>query len=94
MAHNEVTRDALASIRASGRKTGGDVPYGYTVGADGRTLVACERECRVIATVRELRLRGLTLRAVSYALAERGMLNRKGKPFHPPALANIERITA
>jgi hypothetical protein len=94
MAHNELTRNALASIRASGRKTGGNVPYGYTVDADGRTLVVCEPECRAIATVRELRLRGLSLRKVSKALAERGMLNRDGRPFNAKSIANLERFTS
>jgi DNA invertase Pin-like site-specific DNA recombinase len=88
------TKVALKAIRASGRKTGGDAPYGYTIGADGRTLAPCEAEQRVIATVRELRSAGLSLRAVSDALASQGMLNRTGRPFHSQTIANLEQGAA
>jgi DNA invertase Pin-like site-specific DNA recombinase len=88
------TKVALKAIRASGKKTGGEVPYGYTVEADGRTLVICEAEQRVIATVRELRSAGMTLRAVSDALASQGMLNRAARAFGPASVASMERSAA
>src|ERR1035441_2739419 len=42
------TTAALAVIRARGQKTGGSVPYGYRLDADGRTLVAVEAEQMVM----------------------------------------------
>jgi len=83
------TKAALGAIRASGRKTGGDVPYGFTLLGDGRTLAPCAAERAVIERARELRAAGLSLRAVAGELARAGMLNRAGRPFHPPALATF-----
>jgi hypothetical protein len=89
MSKNSLTRAALGAIRASGRKTGGDVPYGFELLGDGRTLAPCAAERAVIERARELRAAGLSLRAVAGELARAGMLNRAGRPFHPPALATF-----
>lgn len=75
------TKAALKAIRSSGRKTGGDVPYGFQLGADGRTLEPCASEQRVIARVRELRAAGLSQRAIAADLTAAGLLARTGKPF-------------
>lgn len=75
------TTAALAVIRAQGRKTGGSVPYGYTLGADGRTLVPVEGEQTVIARARALAAEGRTLRAVAAQLAAEGHVSRKGSSF-------------
>ena len=48
------TTAALAVIRARGQKTGGGVPYGFELAADGRTLVAVEGEQATIARARAL----------------------------------------
>jgi DNA invertase Pin-like site-specific DNA recombinase len=84
------TKAALRAIRVSGRKTGGEVPYGYQLGADGRTLEAFEPEQRVLAKVRELRAAGFSLRAVSKMLADAGLLARTGRPFAPTQVARME----
>src|ERR1700689_3301472 len=57
------TTAALAVIRARGQKTGGSVPYGYRLDADGRTLVAVEGEQATIARARTLAAEGRSLRA-------------------------------
>ncbi len=75
------TTAALAVIRARGQKTGGSVPYGYTVASDGRTLVAVESEQTVIARARSLTAEGHTLRAVAAQLAAEGHVSRKGVAF-------------
>lgn len=87
----ERTSSALKAIRASGRKTGGDVPYGYRTGDDGRTLVAFEPEQRVIAEVRRLRDEGRSLREIGASLAAAGMLARNGKPLAAQTVANMLR---
>src|SRR6202142_2378665 len=61
------TTAALSVIRARGHKTGGSVPYGFALAADGRTLVAVEREQATIARAR--------------ALAAEGHVSRKGAAF-------------
>lgn len=75
------TTAALAVIRARGQKTGGSVPYGYSVAADGRTLIAVEAEQRTIARARALAAEGRSLRAVAAQLAAEGHTSRKGSPF-------------
>jgi DNA invertase Pin-like site-specific DNA recombinase len=83
------TRAALAVIRARGDKTGGSVPYGYTVGQDGRALVAVEGEQAVIRRARELSAEGRTLRAVAARLAADGFVSRTGGGFHAPQIARM-----
>ena len=78
----ERTSSAMQSMKAQGLYTGGRVRYGYAVAADGVTLTECPTEQATIAEARALSARGLTLRAISAELASRGMVTRKGKPFH------------
>ena len=75
------TTAALAIIRARGQKTGGSVPYGCRLAADGRTLVAVEGEQATIARARALVAEGRSLRAVAAQLAAEGHVSRKGAPF-------------
>lgn len=83
------TRAALAVIRARGHKTGGGVPFGYTVGDDGRTLVAVEGEQATIARARALAAEGRSLRAVAAELAHVGRVSRTGRPFAAPQIARM-----
>jgi DNA invertase Pin-like site-specific DNA recombinase len=75
------TTAALAVIRARGHKTGGSVPYGYRLDADGRTLVGVDSERAVIARARALAAEGRSLRAVAAQLSAEGLTSRKGSPF-------------
>jgi hypothetical protein len=86
---SSTTSAAMVSMREQGIYTGGPVRYGYRVG-DGGKLTPDPGEQAVIAAVVELRAKGLSLRAVSAALAERGMLTRGGRPFAANAVARIE----
>jgi len=58
-----LSRRGLKQRKADGKKTGGDVPYGYQLASDGATLLAEVDEQQVIALVRKLRpthsLRGI-----------------------------------
>lgn len=60
-----------ADQRARGRFLGGTVPFGYRVRADG-TLEPVEDQQRAIATMRELRASGTSLRAISDAMKALG----------------------
>ena len=83
------TTAALAVIRARGQKTGGSVPFGYSLAADGRTLVAVESEQAVIARARALAAEGHSLRAVAAQLAAEGHVSRTGRAF---AAAQVARM--
>ena len=79
----ERTSAAMQHKAARGEYTGGRVPYGFRVSADGVNLEEDPAEQRVIAVARELREAGLSLRKVSAELAERGFYARSGKAFGP-----------
>ena len=88
MSTAQLTRDGIAAKKAKGELVGA-VPYGYDLGADGKTLVANEAEQLVVAAVREIRAAGLSLRTIGARLVERGMVPRKGGAWNP---AQIKRI--
>ena len=64
--------------RARGQYTGGDAAYGAT-----------EQERDTVRRACELRTAGYSLRIIAGQLADEGMLNRSGLPFHPQTLARI-----
>jgi putative DNA-invertase from lambdoid prophage Rac len=75
--HHERIVAALAERKAEGKKTGGDVPYGYRLGADGETLIEHKDEQRVIAEVIKLREEGASLRGIARALWKKGFRARQ-----------------
>lgn len=85
----ERTTEAMHHLKGQGRKTGGDVPYGFTVAADGTTLVAEAEEQAILQAIRSARQRGLSQRAVVRELAQQGITTRKGTPF---ILRQVQRI--
>ena len=82
------TKVALTYKREQGFKTGGDVPYGYTVDPDGR-LAENPNEQRAIQYMRNLRNRGNSLRAIAHKLTERKISNRNGGNWHPQVINTI-----
>ena len=82
----ERTSVAMQHKKARGEYTGGKAPYGYQLSDDGVTLVEHEAEQLVIAAAVQYRAAGLSLRATSARLAERGLFNRKGRPFAASAM--------
>jgi hypothetical protein len=76
-------------LKEQGRKTGGDVPYGYALATDGTTLVAEAGEQALLDAIRKARSRGLTQRQVVAELARQGFTTRKGTPL---GLTQVQRI--
>ena len=85
----ERTREARGYVKSQGHKTGGDVPYGYAVAADGRTLVVHEQEQAMLEAIRTARQRGYSQRQVVAELAQQGFTTRKGTPL---ILRQVQRI--
>ncbi|MGH7390359.1 MAG: recombinase family protein [Candidatus Rokuibacteriota bacterium] len=85
---SEKTRDALARLRATGRRYSGLAPYGFRFGPDGR-LVPDQAEQVALGRIAALRAAGLSLRAISRALAGEGVVARHGRPFAPMTLARL-----
>jgi DNA invertase Pin-like site-specific DNA recombinase len=72
----ERTKMALAHKKSKGEKTGGDVPFGYDVNADG-CLIQNEAEQSVIDTILELREKGYSLRGIGRELDALGHKTKK-----------------
>jgi DNA invertase Pin-like site-specific DNA recombinase len=86
----EKTRDALAHLRAAGRRYSNVVPYGWRATDDGRRLEPDPQEQAALASILAL-APGRSLRALSLELAARGILARCGRPFAPITLARVLR---
>lgn len=75
--HHERITEALADLKEDGKKTGGDVPYGYRLDSDGETLIEDEAEQAVIAEAVRLReVDELSYRKISQALWQKKMRPR------------------
>jgi DNA invertase Pin-like site-specific DNA recombinase len=86
----ERTAAAMQHKAAVGEYIGGDPPFGWRVGADGRRLEPVTHEQMVIAEARRLRGEGLSLRAIARELDVRGHRSRVGRRF---SSVQIRRMT-
>lgn len=85
---SERTRFALAYKRASGEKTGGDVPYGFRI-EEGK-LVSDAGEQKAISLIHRLRGKGYTLRGIAQELEARGYRTKTGRAhWHPQSVKQI-----
>jgi len=75
------TRAALAAKKARGERVGG-IPYGYRLGKDRVRLEEDPEEQTTVGRARELRARGLSLRAIGRALLDEGRAPRRAKNWH------------
>lgn len=73
----ERTKDALQHKKATGQRAG-NIPFGFNVAVDGKTLVRNAAEQSVLATLQGLRGRGHSLREIAAELNRQGMRTRKG----------------
>ena len=85
----ERTTEAMHHLKTQGRKTGGDMPYGFTLAADGTTLIADADEQAMLKAIRNARQRGLSQRGVVAELTRQGFVTRKGTAF---SLRQVQRI--
>jgi site-specific DNA recombinase len=83
----ERTTEALGYKKSQGERAG-ELPYGFQEGPDGK-LIEHAGEQATIATIRQYRAEGLSLRAIVVAAAKAGLLSRADKPFQ---LTQIVRI--
>jgi len=82
------TKSALQAKRARGQRVG-SVRFGYSLSADGVSLVPHEGEQAAIVTMRALRAEGLTFRAIAAELARRGVLARSGRVLHHETIRGV-----
>ena len=85
----ERTATAMAYKANEGEFTGGRVPFGYQLSADGVHLEEHAAEQEIIQAARELAETGLSLRAIAAQLAERGFVTRTGRAFAAVQVARM-----
>jgi hypothetical protein len=85
------TKIALGTLKRRGMKTGGDEPYGYQLGPDGKTLRPYLPEQRLIEAIVKLRGGGASFHGIAARLNERGHRNRENAPFHTKTITRIFR---
>jgi hypothetical protein len=85
--HPALTSAAMARLKASGRYTGGRVPYGYRV--ENGALVEDQHELAITETAVCLRRAGLSLRRIGAELERRQLLPRSGDKWSTSALSRI-----
>lgn len=82
------TKAALKAKRLRGERAG-NVPFGYRLADDGRSLIACDAEQRIIELIRQLREAGYTLRAIADSLNADGYRTRRGSAWRHEYVANL-----
>lgn len=88
---SERTKFAMARLRATGRHSGGRIPFGYELADDGEHLVEVEEEQRTITTMMTLRADGLSYRAIVAELERQGIPPKSATRWSPPVVRQIIR---
>ena len=83
----ERTSEALAAMRANGRRISRHAPYGYRL--NGQGWVEDEHEQQASCIMRRLRDDGLSLRQIAERLQTQGFTSRSGKRLSPQLIANV-----
>ncbi len=83
----ERTSEALAAMRANGRRISRHPPYGYRDNGSG--WVPDEAEQRGVALMVEFRSQGLSLRRIAAELERQGVRSRGGRRLSPQLVANV-----
>ena len=89
----ERTRDALRHKRAQGYRAG-NVPFGYRLEDDGRTLAPHATEQKAMAEIHKLRGAGNPLRVIATELNRNGHLTRRGTPWRLESVVRVLRLPA
>lgn len=77
----ERTKTALEHKKGNGEKTGGDIPFGYSLAGNGKTLVENPREQAIITLIEKLNDRGYSYSAIARELNDKGHKTKKGKQW-------------
>lgn len=82
------TKAALRAKRDRGERAG-NLPFGYQLNADGRTLDTNAAEQTVLSILRELRTAGYSLRQIAAELNRQGFTTRRGSPWRHQYVAAL-----
>ena len=87
----ERTRGAMAYKRSRGERISRPIPYGSSLGPDGRTLVDDPAELAVLEDIRLWHAEGWPLRRIASELDARGVPARSGKPWSHSTIQTLLR---
>jgi len=90
---SERTATVLAHKRSQGQRTG-TVPFGYTLDADGITLVEDTDEQIVLRRIQDCRRAGLSLRAIADELNAAGVIGKQGGTWYASTVASVLKRAA
>lgn len=82
------TRLALRAKRARGERAG-EIPFGYTLAEDGKTLAAVPAELEALAFARDRRESGASFRLIARELLASGISTKKGGAWHPETVRSM-----
>ena len=85
------TRDALASLKAKGRRISGRIPYGWKLATDGISLIADPHEQEIRDIIFKLNRDGHGPRAIVRMLYDRQIKARGGRGFSPSTIYQLLR---
>jgi DNA invertase Pin-like site-specific DNA recombinase len=85
----ERTKAAMACKRRSHQRISRLIPYGWTLGLDGKQMSMEPTEQAAIDDMRTMRLTGMTYREIASALDSRGVKSREGRAWQPNSVRLI-----
>lgn len=88
----EQTADRVKSAMQYKKSQGGRVgavPYGYSLGPDGKSLIPDQDEQEILKLAKELHQGGYSYRSIGRELAARGYVLRGKTSFHPQAVKDM-----
>ena len=86
----ERTRNALGHMRRQQKRISGPIPYGYTLAADGETLLPVASEQAIIQRIAQQRAKGQTLAAIAASLtSDKIGTKTPGKAWYGSTVASI-----
>ncbi len=84
----ERTKDALAALRAQGKRISRHAPYGYRTDGNG-SWVPDEHEQQAVGLIVQLRARGLSLRQIGAELQRQGIRSRTDTGLSPTTIRKV-----
>jgi len=87
--HRDIS-DQLTPFQAHSLKNerAGQVPYGWRLAADRKTLLENEEQQKTVSLIRDLRKKGCSLRSICQELETMGH-KPVGNKWHPKTIASI-----
>jgi site-specific DNA recombinase len=87
----ERTRNALGHMRRNNRRISAKIPFGYTLGADGDTLLPNATEQAAISRITKRRADGYTLAAIAGTMESEQVRTREGGKWTAKTIFSILR---